>query len=155
MKVANIIVDIANNMPLIDSALGVPILSAMIPNGTALRGINPKVIMAMLIILPRISFFELSWIMVMFIDMKVELVNPIKIRNGTAKRNVVICAKIAREMPQAVAAHSSTRPFLEKLPFAAKSMVPTVAPIPMSISRSPSPSDWIYSASLAHAGISA
>jgi len=45
-------------MPLNARESGVPILSASAPKGTALRGMSPKVIMAMLTMRPRISGLE-------------------------------------------------------------------------------------------------
>ena len=73
-----------NIEPLKKRAFGVPISSAMAPKGTALRGIAPNVIIAMLMILPRISIAEYICMSVMFKDMKTAVRRPIINRKGNA-----------------------------------------------------------------------
>ena len=89
LTIANPIVNTASKIPLIVKESAVPIFSAKVPNGTALKGIIPKVIMDMLIVRPLISGSALSCTIVMFKDMYIELVKPINIRNGTAMENEV------------------------------------------------------------------
>ena len=79
----------ASKIPLIVKESAVPIYSAKVPNGTALKGIIPKVIMVMLITRPLISGSALSCTIVMFRDMYIELVKPINMRNGIAIENEV------------------------------------------------------------------
>ena len=62
----------------------------MIPKGTALNGIIPNVIMAMLMVRPLISGVVFSCIIVMFSDIYRELVSPTMIRNGIAIQNTEI-----------------------------------------------------------------
>ena len=58
--------------------------SATAPKGTALRGIAPNVIIAILIILPRISVAEYICMSVIFRDMKTAVRRPISDRKGYA-----------------------------------------------------------------------
>ena len=139
-------------MPLIIRAFGVPISSAMIPKGTALNGIIPKVIIAMLMVRPLISGLEFSCIIVMFNDIYKELVSPIKIRNGIAIQKIEICENIASDNPHNTEENIITLPRLLMLPMAASPSVPAVAPMPININNIPSPSAFMDNASLAHAG---
>ena len=146
------IVAITSNIPLIDSASGVPICSAIVPNGTALKGINPKVIIAILMVLPRISGLELSCIMVIFNDIYKELANPVRTRNGIAIQNTEICENIASDAPHITEDKIITLPRLLMVPIAANPMVQAVDPMPISINNIPNPSEFMDNASLAHAG---
>ena len=74
----------ASNTPLRPSAFDVPMLSAIAPKGTELRGMTPKVIIAMLIIRPRISGDEYTCIRVILRDIKTALSRPSKRRKGKA-----------------------------------------------------------------------
>ena len=145
----------ARRIPLIVKESAVPICSAKVPNGTALKGIIPKVIIEMLMVRPRISGSALVCTIVMLSDIYKELVNPIKIRKGIAIVKEVSCANIAKLIPQATEAPSITIPLLGMFPIDASRSVPIVAPMPINISKIPKPSDSIASASLAHAGIRA
>ena len=145
-------VNTASKIPLIVKESPVPIFSAKVPKGTALNGIIPKVIMAMLIVRPRISGSALVCTIVMFSDIYIELVKPINIRNGTAIAKEVSCANIAKLIPQANEAPSMTIPLLGMFPIEARRSVPIVAPMPISINKIPKPSDSMANASLAHAG---
>ena len=130
-------VNTASRIPLIVKESAVPIFSAKVPNGTALNGIIPKVIMVMLIVRPRIFGSDLICTIVMFSDIYIELVKPINIRNGTAIAKEVSCANIAKPIPQASEAPSMTIPLLGMFPIEARRSVPIVAPMPISINKIP------------------
>jgi hypothetical protein len=77
-------IKIQSRKPLNISESAVPILSARIPKGTALKGMIPNVIMAMLTMRPLISGDEYDCIKVMLSDINIALRNPMSRRMGRA-----------------------------------------------------------------------
>lgn len=81
---ANPIVKTTRRMPLSRSASAVPARSATAAKGSALRGITPNDIIAMLITRPRMSGVAYSWSSVVVSDMKTAPAIPVNSNNGKA-----------------------------------------------------------------------